>query len=159
MVTNKEIMLNTIFKNYIEIKQLINILDTKIKYRAVNSYCCELFRSCEEVASKICELMERKKILQNLMFIVENGIKTLPKKHQDIFKLRFIEKQKINAISEKVGISKQSAFRVVHSLPKIISKTLCNNSFFNQFCAVDYAKIAFIANAYSHIEGKMQKVA
>lgn len=159
MKVNKELMLNTIFKNYTEIINIADMLDARIKYKAVNSYCSDPFRSCEEVANKICELMERKNILKNLIHIVDEAIKNLPTVQQDIFDLRYKKKLKIEAIAQISELSKQATFRHVQALPKTICKALASNAFFNAFCQNGYNKIAFIANAYYRNEGRAQKVA
>lgn len=146
-------------KNYKEINQLVTVLNTRIKFRAINSYCSDIYRSCEEVANNICLLMERKNILQNLVKTLDASIRALPERQRKIFELRYKKREKINAISEKTGLSKQSVFRTIHSLPKALAKVLDSNIFFDRFCENEYQKIAFIANAYSHFDEKSRGVA
>jgi DNA-directed RNA polymerase specialized sigma subunit len=150
MTTNKETMVNAVIKNYMEINQLVKILNTRIKVRAINSYCSDLYRSCEEVANDICELLERKNILQNLMSALNTAISTFQQNERDVFDLRYIKHEKINTISEKTGLSKQTVFRTIHLIPQKIAKALHKDTFFDKFCKNDYQKIAFIENAYIH---------
>ena len=159
METNKEIMINAVIKNYIEINQLVKMLNTRIKFRAINSYCSDIYRSCEEVANSICQLMERKSILQNLVNTLDESICALPARQREIFELRYKKRERITTLSEKTGLSKQSVFRIIHALPKTLAKALNRDTFFDRFCEMDYQKIAFIANAYSNCDEKARGVA
>ena len=159
MTTNKETMINAVIKNYIEINQLVKMLNTRIKFRAINSYCSDIYRSCEEVANSICQLIERKNILQNLVNTLDASITALPERQREVFELRYKKHEKINTISEKTGLSKQTIFRMIHAIPKSLARKLNKNEFFEKFCENEYQKIAFIANAYLHCDEKARGVA
>lgn len=159
MKTKQEVMTNAVLKYYNEIKQLIRIFNTKINFRAVNSYCSEVYRSCEDVADKICELLESKRILQNIISLVDSAVSKMPILYQQIFGLRFCNKLKILEISEVTNVSKQTVFRVVHSIERNICHILSHEEIFNNFCNFDYQKISFFADVYSCCEAKVKNVA
>lgn len=72
--------------------------------------------------------MERKNILQNLVHTLDESVRELPERQREIFELRYKKREKINTISEKTGLSKQSVFRTIHALPKTLAKNYSNAS-------------------------------
>ena len=109
---DKTIMTYTLLKEYNKIDTLISNLSSNIMICAVHSYS-----ESDDVFTRVCDLLECKRVLYNVKTIVKQAVKKLTPFEKAVFNRSFVKGERALSIAEDLNVNKMQVYRTIITLP------------------------------------------
>jgi len=122
------------FESKCDLSRLVTLIDAHAS-QAINSTISSV-DACQAIHGIHCELAEREFfLLQNVIRLAREAIKTLNKSRREIFRLRFVEKYTFEEIARVAGLSVDGVTHSYNTSREIVAQevyrnlTLCHTHF------------------------------
>lgn len=145
---------NTALVAYSLLPKIVNELDFGVNSRVNSSFQSRHLKiglSNEQLIGEIVELIDEKRKMVNLRFIVSTTLEKLEPRERDILTKRMINKQTFIDIAEEEGVTLRTVFRRFAIAQVAFSKQMSKQGFTEKWFESEYGEDKYIRPIFERI--------